>query len=388
MTSTLDKILGKQDGTPRTVGTVLGEAPTAAATAGASRPVAQGQPQARQDQMATGQPQSQAQQGQADSGASPAPQRQDKAQAGGVGVTGQGKQGGEPDAQATKPRMGYKEMIMEMYPSPDDDLLTEQERKRKKREKLFAAIDDGISAMSNLYFTTQYAPDMFSGVKTASQKTRERWEKLEKERKEDRKAYLAWLMRAQQADEAYDDNERAWKRQLGLDEDKRKRDDEADERARAEEDRKKAEEDRKEKLHPFAVREAEGKAKVAEAEADHADEYQKSRIRRNDAAASASRSRAGYYDTGGSGGNRYYVEFRGKSYKTQADYEKAVMAAAKESGVETYTEEVLQRDYKGNPMKTRRVKLPIAEVAAEIETKDRQGKEIQSYKRQGKKPLD
>lgn len=370
MTSTLDKILGKQGGTPRTVGTVQGEAPTAAATAGASRPAAQGQPQP------------QTQQGQADNGASPAPRQQDHAQS--AGVTGQGKQGGEPDARATKPRMGYKEMIMEMYPSPDDDLLTEQERKRKKREKLFAAIGDGISAMSNLYFTTQYAPDMFSGVKTASQKTRERWEKLEKERKEDRNAYLAWLMRAQQADDAYDDNERAWKRQLGLDEDKRKRDGEADERARAEEDRKKAEEDRKEELHPFAVRAAEGKAKVAEAEADHADEYQKSRIRRNDAAANASRARAN--EAGG--GSRYYGEFRGKSYKTQADYEKAVMDAAKENGVETYAEEVLQRDYKGNPMKTRRVKRPIAEVAAEIDAKDRQGKEIQSYKRKGKKPLD
>lgn len=371
MTSTLDKILGGQDGKPSPAGATHEGTPTPAAPADASRPVAHGQAGTQHDQPLTEQPQPHTRQGnkqvEGDDGAKPG-----------------GQEGSEPAARAAQPRMRYKEMLMKMYPAPDGDLLTKEERERKKREKLFAAIGDGISAMSNLYFTTQYAPDMFSGIKTASQKTRERWEKLEKERRENMKEYMSWLMRAQQADDAYDDNERAWQRQLGLDEDKRKRDEEADNRAKAEEDRKKAEEDRKKELHPFAMREAEGKAEVAEAEAAHADEYQKSRIRRNDAAASASNARA----RDASGGSRYYGEFRGKSYKTQADYEKAVMDAAKESGVDAYTEEVLQRNYKGDPLKTRRVKRPIAEVAAEIDAIDRRDKEMQSYKRQGKKPLD
>lgn len=238
-------------------------------------------------------------------------------------------------------RIGYEEMFKRLNPyQPPTEQELEKERKKQKREQIFAAIGDGISALSNLYFTTQYAPNMYLGRNTASQKVKDRWDKLAAERNANMTAYINGLMKARQADDEYNDSKRAWERQLGIDKVKAERDKAADARAEAEEERKKT-------LHPFAVRAAEGKAKAAEAEAEYAEEYQRSRIKQNEAAAgasnasaSASRSRERYYDSGGSGGTKYYGAFRGKSYKTQADYEKAVLDAAKGSGIPIYSEEV------------------------------------------------
>lgn len=280
-------------------------------------------------------------------------------------------------------RLSYEEMFRQLNPyKPPTQEELEKERKKQRREQIFAAIGDGISALSNLYFTTQYAPNMYSGRNTASQRVKDRWDKLAADRNANMTAYINGLMRARQADDAYDDNERQWARQLGLDKIEQQRDDAADARAEAEEERKK-------ELHPFAKRKAEGDAQRAEAQAKYAEEYEQSRIGRNkaaagasNAAAGASRARARYYDNGGSSGNRYYGQFRGKSYKTQADYEKAVMDAAKDSGVALYEEEVLERNYKGEPRKTRRVKRSIAAIAAEVDAKDREF-DVEDYKRGG-----
>lgn len=278
-------------------------------------------------------------------------------------------------------RISYEEMFKRLNPyQPPTVQDLEKERKKQKREQIFAAIGDGISALSNLYFTTQYAPNMYSGKNTASQRTKERWDKLAADRNANMTAYINGLMRARQADDAYNDNERAWERQLGLDKIKQERDKAAD--ARAEEEHK-----WKKELHPFAKRKAEGDAQTAETQARYAEEYQKSLIRQNDAAAgasnasaSASRSRARYYDRGGSSGNRYYGEFQGKTYKTQADYEKAVLDAARSEGVETY-EEVEETDSYGLTIRKRK-KRSIAAIAAEVEEKTNQFN-VEDYRRGG-----
>ena len=291
-----------------------------------------------------------------------------------------------PTTKQTEPpqqpkRMSYEDMFKKLNPyQPPTEQELEKERKKQKREQIFAAIGDGISALSNLYFTTQYAPNMYLGRNTVSQKVKDRWDKLAAERNANMTAYINGLMRARQADDEYANNERAWERQLGLDKVRAERDKAADARAEAEEERKKT-------LHPFDVRAAEGKAKAAEAEAEYAEEYQRSRIKQNEAAAgasnasaSASRSRARYYDSGGSGGAKYYGAFRGKSYKTQADYEKAVLDAAKVASIPIYDEEVVEpavlRD-DGSVIveaKTKRKKRSIADIAAEVDAKDREKK--------------
>lgn len=282
---------------------------------------------------------------------------------------GDGSAGGNPAGKEDSPgligkkpeRLSYEELfkLLNPYQPPTQEDL-EKERKKQKREKVFAAIGDGISALSNLYFTTQYAPNMYTGVNNVSKRVRERWDKLVAERNANMTAYVNGLMRARQADDAYNDNERLWARQIGLDKIKQERDKAADKRAEADEKRK-------EELHPFAVREAKGKAKTAETEAEYAEEYQQSRVEKNKAASKASYAHA--RDAGG--GNRYHGRFRGKDYKTPADYEKAVMDAVKVYGEKIMPYEVLETDYWGNPKNIR--KKSIAELAAEVEELDKTG---------------
>ena len=86
------------------------------------------------------------------------------------------------------------------YKPPTDEELA-KEKKKQKREQIFAAIGDGISALSNLFFTTQYAPNMYTGKNTMSERTKVRYDKLMKEREGKEKEYYEGLMRARIADE-------------------------------------------------------------------------------------------------------------------------------------------------------------------------------------------
>lgn len=289
-------------------------------------------------------------------------------------------------------RVSYEEMfrLLNPYKPPTQEEL-EKERKKQRREQIFAAIGDGISALSNLFFTTQYAPNMYRPAETQSEKTRKRWDKLAAERNANMTAYINGLMRARQADDAYNDNERAWQRQLGLDKIKQERDKAADARAEAKEKRDQEMHDLNKQLRNNQITQSEYEAKKAEVEARYAPQLEQSKINRNKAAAgasnasaSASRARARYYDNGGSSGNRYYGEFQGKTYKTQADYEKAVLDAARDAGVDIYDTEVTERNYKGEPRKQRRVKRSIAAIAAEVDEKTNQFN-VEDHRRGGSK---
>lgn len=202
-------------------------------------------------------------------------------------------------------RVSYEEMfrLLNPYKPPTQEEL-EKERKKQRREQIFAAIGDGISALSNLYFTTQYAPNMYSGRNTASQRVKDRWDKLAADRNANMTAYINGLMRARQADDTYNRSEREWERQLGLDKIKQERDKAADARAEAKEKRDAEMHDLNKQLRNNQITKAEYEAKKAEVEAKYAEEYQRSRITQNEAAAGASRARARYYDRGGSGGSK------------------------------------------------------------------------------------
>ena len=209
-------------------------------------------------------------------------------------------------------RVSYEEMfrLLNPYKPPTQEEL-EKERKKQRREQIFAAIGDGISALSNLFFTTQYAPNMYRPVETQSEKTKKRWDKLAAERNANMRAYINGLMRARQADDAYDDNERQWARQLGLDKIKQQRDKAADARAEAKEKRDAEMHDLNKQLRNNQITQAEYEAKKAEVEARYAPQLEESKIGRNRAAAGASNasarasnSRARYYDRGGSGGSK------------------------------------------------------------------------------------
>lgn len=76
---------------------------------------------------------------------------------------------------------------------------TEEERKkREKREKskrVIAAVSDGIRALSNLYFTSQYAPNMYNPNESQLAKVNARQEKLKAEREANREKYLNYSLR-------------------------------------------------------------------------------------------------------------------------------------------------------------------------------------------------
>ena len=119
---------------------------------------------------------------------------------------------------------GYEELFKKLNPyTPPTAEELEKERKREKRAQIFAAIGDGITALSNLFFTTQYAPNMYDGKNTISTANKVRYDKLVKDREKKNTAYYNALMRARQADEDAAHRERSWQRQLGLDQEARDR---------------------------------------------------------------------------------------------------------------------------------------------------------------------
>ncbi len=119
-------------------------------------------------------------------------------------------------------------------PKTEEELS--KEAKKEKREKMFAAIGDGIAALSNLYFTTKGAPNMYDGKNTMSEKTRIRYDRLKKEYEDKSAAYFNGLMKARAADAEVakeKQKDREWQRKLGLDQEKRDQK-KADDKHRAE----------------------------------------------------------------------------------------------------------------------------------------------------------
>ena len=132
----------------------------------------------------------------------------------------------KPSSEAGAPASGgrYEKQFKQLYPyTPPTAEELEKERKKQKREQIIAAIGDGLTALSNLYFTSQYAPNMYSADNSLSEKTKKRYEKIRENREVRQAAYLNGLAQAMKEDEKAADNERRWQRQLGLDQEERDR---------------------------------------------------------------------------------------------------------------------------------------------------------------------
>ncbi len=185
--------------------------------------------------------------------------------------------------------LSYTELYKKLNPyTPPTAEELEKEKKKQKRDQIFAAIGDGISALSNLFFTTQYAPNMYTGKNTMSERTKVRYDKLMKEREGKEKEYYEGLMRARIADEERDDRERKWQRQLGLDDYNRIRND-----AKEERDRQMFELNLQLQGNKISASEADAKRKGIEAK--YAEELEKARLE-------TEKAKARYYNRGGGSG--------------------------------------------------------------------------------------
>lgn len=117
--------------------------------------------------------------------------------------------------ETPKKKLSYMEMFQQMNPyTPPTPEEVEKEKRKQKQKQIFAAIGDGISAMANIYFTTQYAPNMWDAENSMSKKTRERWEKAQKEKEANQRAYMEGYLRAAAMDDANERDDRNWRHTL------------------------------------------------------------------------------------------------------------------------------------------------------------------------------
>lgn len=125
---------------------------------------------------------------------------------------------------------GYAALLEKLMPKPMTQEELAKEEKKYKRQQIFNAIGEGIQALSNLFFTTRGAPNMYTGKNNSLERTKVRYDKMMSDNKDNALAYYNLFFRARQADDAKADGERRWKRLLGLDQYQRERDQAADQR--------------------------------------------------------------------------------------------------------------------------------------------------------------
>lgn len=178
----------------------------------------------------------------------------------------------------SKTEFSYEDIYRRLAGEPETAEDRAKLERKRKRDELFAAIGDGVSALSNLFFATKGAPNMYDGNRSMSEKTRVRYDRMMKDRDAKRSAWYSGLMKARLADEAKAQADREWKRKLALDAEKQKQD--------------KILGDLKIQLQQGKVSEQEYKAAEAKVKAGRADEVQQSIIARNRAAAGASEASA------------------------------------------------------------------------------------------------
>ncbi len=219
----------------------------------------------------------------------------------------------------------------------DEENRPETKEERKKRERMekskriIGAVSDGLSALGNLYFTSQYAPNMYNHEKGSMKEVVDsRIERMKADREKQRDQYLNFSLKLGGLE-----NERARTvREMEAEQERMKLAKEKAEREARDEQARRA-------LDPYNVDKAQAdrdyaryRADEAKANADIAPEMARARLATEEAhrgsyEASAANSRAS-----AAAHNRSNVQvvhhFNGKTYpKGSNDYEKDVREAAR-----------------------------------------------------------
>lgn len=176
----------------------------------------------------------------------------------------------------------------------------ETEEQRKKREKqerskrIIGAVSNGLRALSNLYFTTRYAPNMYVHEKgNMLNAVDSRIEKLKAERDKNHDAHMKYAIELGNLQNA----RAATLRELKAQQERRRM--------------QRAEADRKAALHPIMMEKAKSDAKAAgykatsaKAEADHADSYWQEKVDELESRKNKNNRWQPSKGRGGSGGGR------------------------------------------------------------------------------------
>lgn len=162
-------------------------------------------------------------------------------------------------------RMSLEQIARTLYesgkPSPEEE---ERQRKRERSRAILSAIGDGVSALSNLYHTSKYAPDMSTPDSSLSGKAKERYDRFVQVRKENEARYNNAILRARQGDYEMNMKEREIARK------------EAADAAKDAREAKRYEEQAKAKLEEIGIRRAQAQT-AADKEAADA-EYKKAQL--------------------------------------------------------------------------------------------------------------
>lgn len=299
-----------------------------------------------------------------------------------------------PSQGAEQPQMSYVEMFKMLNPERPE--TAEEKAKRQKRERAeatLAAVGDSISALSNLWFTSQYSPNAYDPSKGMSATTKDRWDKLRQERDANRRAYSDGYMRAMAMDEAKDREDRNWRHTI-------EREKIADERYEVKEARDKALADLNEQLKRHQITAAEYKAeqeRIAAQFAEGTEQLKQENLRAgvqqkkaaagaSYASANASNARADYYRSGGGGGGKsgptlQLEDDEPMRFGDDKDYDRTVMRLARDYNVPTTVVEVTEYDeLTRQPKKQRTVQRPVKDIAADIEREAAKRKEAKKKK--------
>lgn len=124
-----------------------------------------------------------------------------------------GQQEGMPSEPAYDPDAAYEALYKATHKMPSEEDLKKLEKK-ERREKIIAAVGDGISALANLIFTTKGAKSSFDPNNGLLPATNKRWKDLVDDRLARSKQYMDGLYNAMRDDISHKEKRDAIMRQM------------------------------------------------------------------------------------------------------------------------------------------------------------------------------
>lgn len=205
----------------------------------------------------------------------------------GVGITSTTTNNIENETETPVPYMsGYEdiipyleEKIKEYQPKTKEEL--EKEHRKQRTEGIISGISDAVQSLSNLVFTTKYAPNMYNAKDGMSAKARERFDKAKAEREAADDRWFNYALSLAKLKGDATQGERVWNHTLAREKVQDQRNDAADARAQAKADRDAAMAQLRMELMLGKISQQEASAEAERIEANYAEAYWQSRINKN-----------------------------------------------------------------------------------------------------------